>query len=255
MLFIGIDLAWSTRNASGVAVIEGSKRGGVLKTAQVVYGDDEIINFVQAHAKEGPAIIAIDAPLIVPNKTGRRIAEVEVGNLFRKYNAGAHPANRERLSSWTGSIRGEEISRKLERAGFKHDPFLKQFKGPRAFLEVYPHPSMVVLFNLEKVIPYKAKPKRDYPLRWSAFEKYVGHMRGLARANPALKMQGDLLKKNVRELKGKALKNFEDVLDGVFCAYIAYYGWARPSECKVLGSMKGGYIFTPVFAHQRYDAK
>lgn len=60
-------------------------------------------------------IVAIDAPLVVPNKKGRRIADDLVSKLFREYHAGAYPANRERLSSWTGKIRGEEIYKLLEK--------------------------------------------------------------------------------------------------------------------------------------------
>lgn len=244
MLFIGIDLAWSTKNTSGIAVIEGGEKRGRLLSADLVFSDQDIVEYVKSNVGENDSFIAIDAPLIVPNESGRRKAEEIVGKLFRRYNAGAHPSNRKRLSQWSGKIRGEEISKLLERQGFKHDPYIKKFEKSKKFFEVYPHPSMVVLFNLEKIIPYKSKPKRDYESRWNAFERYQMLMKRIDA--PSLELNG-FADANVRKLRASNLKNYEDKLDAVFCAYIAYYCWSNPSKCEVLGSLKEGYILTPVF--------
>src|SRR3989344_7774586 len=119
MLFIGIDLAWSENNKSGIAILEGDNKKVKLISTSLALKDPEIIELIEKSVKDNNALISIDAPLIVPNKDGRRLAEALVGKLFRKYNAGAHPSNRKRLSSFTGSIRGEELSKKLESAGFK----------------------------------------------------------------------------------------------------------------------------------------
>jgi len=184
--------------------------------------------------------------LIVPNEEGRRFAEALVGKLFRKYNAGAHPSNRKRLSSWTGSIRGEEISKLLEASNFKHDPYLKKHEETRKFLEVYPHPSIVVLFNLDKIIQYKAKPKRDYEFRWKEFLRYQNYLHDLKNQKPPLILPKEIVKRNVEELKGKSLKAHEDILDSIFCAYLAYFSWHSPDKCEVLGDMEKGYIMTPI---------
>ncbi len=57
---IGIDLAGSSRNPSGCALLKGN----AVKTA-LVYTDSEILeNIVRSH----PALIAIDAPLSLPEK-------------------------------------------------------------------------------------------------------------------------------------------------------------------------------------------
>ncbi len=60
-------------------------------------------------SREG-CIVAIDAPTLVPNETGRRPAEAECQRLFGRYQAGPHPANRSR---YKGDIRGEIIAREL----------------------------------------------------------------------------------------------------------------------------------------------
>jgi len=248
MKFVGIDLAWSTRNGSGVTVLEFKNDKLQFIVADILCSDEDILNYINQYVSKGEdAIISIDAPLIVPNEEGRRLAEDVVGKLFRKYNAGAHPANRTRLSSWTGTIRGEEISRLLEKNGFIHDPYIKKKEKCRKFVEVYPHPSIVVLFNLEKILRYKAKPKRDYEFRWNEFEKYRNHLVSL----PSLELPEEIVKKKIKGIKGKALKNFEDILDSVFCAYLSFYAWSKPGKCAVLGNMEKGYILTPIFDHMK----
>jgi predicted RNase H-like nuclease len=246
MYFVGIDLAWSPKNLTGIAVINGDRRKAVLKTSKIVLSDSEIMDFLKENLDE-KAFIAIDAPLIVPNQTGRRLAEKLVGERFRKYNAGAHPANRQRLSSWSGKIRGEELSDILEKAGFQHNPYIKKFENKNKFFEVYPHPSMVVLFKLDKILQYKAKPKRDYTFRHKEFRKYQKNLKRLENSDTPLFLPDEIIRRNLNRLKGKALKGYEDMLDAIFCAYIAYYSWKNPEKCKVLGNMKKGYIFTPVF--------
>lgn len=251
MLFVGIDLAWSTKNGSGISIINGDKSSAELQDFKIVYSDEEIVNYIREKVGKEKAIIAIDAPLIVPNESGRRLAEAEVGALFRKYDAGAHPANRARLSSWTGTIRGEEISKILEKEGFLHKPEMKKFEENRAFFEVYPHPSMVVLFGLDKILKYKAKPKRDYEFRYKEFEKYLSGLKKFEKSDVRLILPKEILNKNLRELKAQKLKDFEDMLDGIFCAYIAYYHWKKPENCAILGSMKEGYILTPIFDYMK----
>ncbi len=254
MLFLGIDLAWSGKNNSGVAVIGGDERSGKLLNAGLALTDEEIIRFVSKASNGNDAHIAIDAPLVVPNQTGRRVAEALVGDLFRKYNAGAHPSNRERLGAWSnGKIRGEEIVKQLEEVGFVHDPFIKKFESSRKVFEVYPHPSMVVLFNLNKVIKYKAKPKRSLEFRVGEFERYEKLLKGLK--NPSLKLGTKISEGKLTDMSPAQLKRHEDMLDAVFCAYISYYYWVHPEKCAVLGSMKEGYIMTPVFDDMRRQMK
>jgi len=255
MLFVGIDLAWSNNNTSGIAVIEGNKRAGNPISSAIVLSNEEIINYVNKYVQDKNALIAIDAPLIVPNLEGRRIAEEITGKLFRKYDAGAHPANRKRLSSFTGSIRGEEISRELEKNNFIHSPFLKKFEESRKFFEVYPHPSMVVLFKLNKILQYKAKPKRDYKFRYEAFKNYIKYLKNLKNKKPKLIIPEELFKKDISKMKGQKLKNYEDRLDAIFCSYIAYYSWVFPENCAVLGNIKQGHILTSVTNYMKRQLK
>lgn len=251
MFFVGIDLAWSPKNGTGLAIIEGNKKEAKLLFHDVVLTDEEIIQHIQDKVKSKNAFIAIDAPLIVPNEEGRRVAEAKVGEYFRKYDAGAHPSNRKRLSQWSGTIRGEELAKLLEKELFIHSPFIQPGEKARKFFEVYPHPSMVVLFKLNKILQYKSKPKRDHAFLCGMFKQYQKHLQNLKKATPALTIPESLLKKDLSKIKGKQLKKYEDTLDAIFCAYIAYYSWTQPDKCAVFGSMKEGYILTPVFEHMK----
>src|SRR5437868_246951 len=96
--FIGIDLAWSPRNLTGAAVLRGDAGGADLIDHGLLGDDAAISAYIAQHAGEGPAIVAVDAPLWVPNETGRRPGEAEIGRAFARYQAGAHPANRSRLA-------------------------------------------------------------------------------------------------------------------------------------------------------------
>ena len=76
--FFGIDLAWSDRNLTGVCALDGD---GVVVDERLVGSDDEILDWISARL-DGPAVVAIDAPLLVPNATGRRPCEAEVAKAF-----------------------------------------------------------------------------------------------------------------------------------------------------------------------------
>src|SRR3712207_1727850 len=88
--FVGIDLAWGSKAATGLAVL--NERGRLLDVA-TVHTDDDILSWVHSRAPSS-CVVAIDAPIIVPNLTGRRECETLVSRHFGRYNAGAHSSNR-----------------------------------------------------------------------------------------------------------------------------------------------------------------
>lgn len=54
------------------------------------------------------------------------------------------------------------------------------------------------------------------------------HLTALHKAEPRLLRTGvlkELLAADLNELVGQRLKNYEDWLDALFCAYLAYYFW------------------------------
>ena len=246
MKFIGLDLAWSPRNLSGGAVIARDAHGGRFVDSALLTDDASIVAYVEQHAGDEPAIVAVDAPLWVPNETGRRLGEAELGNVFAKYQAGAHPANRQRLA-FDGVVRGEALVAALEARGFVHAPMIEAGKLVRQVVEVFPHPAMIALFGLPRTLKYKARPNRSRDAIMAAWQQYRAHLRDLARADPPLHDHEHLLDEDLANLRGKHLKDYEDRIDALVCAYIALYGfrWGA-ARCRVFGTMEAGYIFTPV---------
>src|SRR4051812_40794100 len=116
--FVGLDLAWSAKNNTGVAVIEydlvaGDKTGQLVEWREGIGDNVAILDFVREVAP-GPAVMAIDAPLAVPNVTGSRPCDQAITRVFAKYQAGTHPANRTNLGRYgipPGDIRGETLAR------------------------------------------------------------------------------------------------------------------------------------------------
>jgi predicted RNase H-like nuclease len=246
MTFIGLDLAWSPRNPSGAAVIVGDATGGRLVDAQVLDTNESIVAYVSRHAAAGPAIVAVDAPLKVPNQTGRRPGEAELGRVFARYQAGAHPANRQRLA-FDGAVRGEAIVEALEVMGFTHDSVIRAGQRVRQVIEVYPHAAMIGLFGLARTLKYKVRQGRTRDDRLAAWGAYRRRLRALSKVDPSLRGHERLLARRIAGLRGRRLKDYEDTVDAVLCAYIALYGfrWGE-ARCRTYGNMAGGYIFTPV---------
>jgi predicted RNase H-like nuclease len=246
MFFIGIDLAWSEKNSSGVAVIEGQKdRARFICGASDIQRTSDILEFILIQIKDNPALIAIDASLIVNNETGERKVETQLKKTFAAYHAVPYPSNRNLFQRLYGGIRGEQISKMLEKKGFQHNPYIKKFEESKKFFEVFPHSAMVVIFNLKEILKYKPKKNRSYHLRWQEFETYQSCLKNLENREPSLNLPHDIINANVRALKGKTLKQYEDLLDAIVCAYIAYYYWYEPGTCSVIGDLKDGYIVTP----------
>ena len=239
MHFVGIDLAWSYRNPSAVVILE---RERAIAWSDKVGNDEEIIAFLREVIREKPALVAVDAPLVVPNEKGIRSCDRELAEAFRRYEAAPHPANRLRFG---GKVRGEELTRKLEQEGFVHSPFIEPLRETRQVVEIYPHPATITLFGLEKTLKYKARPGRSIDFRKAELMRFITLLKGLEEAFPALHAPA-ILNKDVLPLNGRKLKAFEDLIDALFCAYIALYCWTwGPQKYRVFGNKAEGYIIVP----------
>ncbi len=244
MLFIGIDLAWSARNPSGGAIIRDSQ---LVSQVGTLSDNAEILRYVATHLQptEG-AVIAIDAPLRVPNSTGSRACDRALSMEWRQYEAGALPANRKLLAR-AGVVRGEALVAGFAATwGFRQIlPIPQQMQG-RYLCEVFPHPAHVSLFDLPKTLKYKAKAGRTMAVRQQAFRRYQQLLASLTTATPALRGTADLLRQEVSALRGQKLKAYEDTLDAVTCAYTAAYLWHHgPSHTCIYGTVDAGHILTP----------
>ena len=207
--------------------------------------DEEILTFVRRADDGGGIVVGIDAPLDVPNLTGERPVESALRRCFGKYQAGAHPANRQRFGN---DVRGERLAKRLaEEQNIVNDFHLTPGDtSVRRCIEVFPHPAMVVLFGLAKTLKYKAKPGRDEASRMGEFGRFVDGLRGLEAADPMLQAP-DWLAVPLGK-KGAALKRHEDLMDALVCAYVAAYfwRWGDGERCMAIGDAATGYIVSPI---------
>jgi predicted RNase H-like nuclease len=245
---IGIDLAWSASNTSGAAVVVGDAQAGTLADSALLGSDAEIAAYVAHHSQTDTVLVAIDAPLRVPNQAGLREAEAALGRVFGRYEASAHAANRRQLTRYNqGEVRGEVLAALLEQQGLRQASAIAAGVAARQFTEVYPHAAMVALFGLARTLKYKYRNKRSRAERMHAWQCYQEHMRDLQHAEPALHGHETLLEQDIASLRGQALKHYEDRIDALLCAYIALYAfrWGM-ARCCTFGSLEAGHIFTPI---------
>jgi histidinol-phosphate phosphatase family protein len=221
--FVGIDLAWSPRNPSGGAVV--ASEGKLLCATASLGGDDEILEFIVSAVPAGlPGVVAIDAPLAVPNDTGGRPCDRQAAAVFRRFEASPYLANRRSLARY-GGLRAEDLTRRLRFLGFRHDPHIVRQADTRQVVEVFPHPATVSLFHLDRTLKFKARSGRDYPLRWQALIRLRNLLTGLAEAEPPLHLPPHFLTMQIQGARGRAFKEAEDLLDAVVCAYSVLYAW------------------------------
>jgi len=243
--FIGVDLAWqSDRNPTSIAVLQGDVSGASLHSFSDGLFSTAVVEFILEQATDD-TVVAIDAPLILENESGQRSCEKLIGRKFGRFKASAHSSNRTKYPD-AGSVR---LSQQLQSEGFSHDvsPASDRRRRKRWFFEVYPHPAQVILFGLAERIPYKkgtVAMKRDglrtlRDLIWQ----------GLGNADPPLLVNTGLqnaLFVDLTLLKGGMLKQYEDRLDAIFCAYLAFYYWTWGAERnEMIGDMDTGYIINP----------
>ncbi|MCL7454351.1 MAG: HAD-IIIA family hydrolase [Anaerolineae bacterium] len=243
---MGIDLAWSPRNPSGYAAL--CPDGQVLEASSSPAGDDEVLGLIERLLPgDQPGIVAIDAPLAVPNESGGRQCDQEVASVFARFQAAPYPANRKNLSRY-GGLRAEAIRRRLEASGYRHSPIVEPRADARQVIEVFPHPATVSLFGLDITLKYKARQGRTYPLRWRELDRLRDGLYSLRLARPPLHMPPDLMALQIEGTRGRELKHLEDLLDAIVCAYSALYAWYHgPRGYAAYG--RGALVDEPEAAH------
>jgi predicted RNase H-like nuclease len=240
-VFIGLDLAWNIdANHSGIAVLKGDERGVSLKAvSEGACSSEAVLSFVAKHS--GPdSVIAIDCPLVVANETGQRPCENEAGMVFSTFHAAPYSTSKSRLY-WNV---GPNMALALGQHGYKHNFDIGQARrrSGRWLFEIYPHPAMVRLFSLERIIKYKKGRVDEKKAGLKVLREYLRNLEGLAEDE----LWRELLARDLVCLKGEALKRYEDTLDAMFCAYLAWYCWRWGAEKnEVFGVLEKGYIVVP----------
>lgn len=243
MKFLGIDLGWKS-GASGLCCLEWSSKSLHLLDLNRQQAIADILDWVDNWVPPTePAIIAVDAPTLIPNDTGMRLPDKLTHQYFHHYHAGCYPANLGRPFAQ----RTVEFGLSLERRGFAHAPSITPQTPGRFQIEVFPHPAIVHLFGLNRILKYKKGKLSDRRLELSKFRQYILDI--LPTLEPMLNLASvPLYSALLPEIPatGNALKAVEDQLDSLICAYVAAYWWYWGLERNwVLGDAVTGYIVVP----------
>jgi predicted RNase H-like nuclease len=238
--FLGVDLAWGERGRTGVAALD---EAGRLIASASVRTDDEICAFAAEHAP-GACTAAIDAPLIVPNASGRRPCEAMTARLYGRYHAGPYPSN----SSSPLFSPEPRAARLARRMGWDPDPRVPPRDDTSTCIEVYPHPAMVALFGLDRVIGYKQRGGRSLDDLRRAYGRLLPLIEtACGRLGLESSPRWRAIRAAVAGASKKAeLRAVEDEIDAIFCGYLAWLWAARgATACQVLGDLASGYIVIP----------
>jgi predicted RNase H-like nuclease len=116
----------------------------------------------------------------------------------------------------------------------------------RWLIEVYPHPAMIRLFGLANIIRYKKGPIVERRKGLNLLRSYLKHLISQGCGLKPSECFHQLLATDLSMVRGEALKRYEDSLDAVFCAYLAWHCW-RWGEAgnEVFGDVENGYIVVP----------
>jgi predicted RNase H-like nuclease/Holliday junction resolvase RusA-like endonuclease len=231
---VGIDLAWNTKARTGLAVVDDA--GGLVDSA-TLRTDDEIVAWLNG-VDWSPVTVAVDAPLIVTNATGQRDCERLISQCFGRYQAYCHSSNLSR--PYFNPPRGATLA---ARSGWRLDPDHRGTRSEPACIEVYPHPSMVGLFKLGAILPYKARRGRSPINRRSAFLELMDHMESLSVMGlTAHARWADLRTMATGATTQAELERIEDEIDAIFCAHLAWLWSRQPGRLRIYGDLATGYI-------------
>lgn len=236
-VFVGVDLAWSTRARSGLAVVDES---GALVESASLQSDEDIDQWLDRR-DWAPVVAAVDAPLVVTNVSGMRACERLVSRDFGAFGASCHTSNRGR--SLFDPPRGATLA---ERHGWDLDPERVGVVDRPVCIEVYPHPAMVTLFGLDRVIPYKGKSGRSVAFRKAAFGDLISHLSRLEvlrlESAPRWAALCAAVEGATRQVD---LDRAEDEIDAIFCAHLAWLWHHHRDAMHVYGDRDTGCIVTP----------
>ena len=237
-VFLGVDLGWYGK-PSGLASIETGSAGLILRDVTRLEDTGGILRWLKAEAGTGSAVVAVDAPLVIKNRTSIRDAERELNGEFRRFDAGCHAANLGRPFAQHVLL----FSRRLSDLGFRHGAEMTTRQAGRFQIEVHPHAAMVNLFNLPRIVKYKRGRRAARAMELARLRSLM--LERLPLLHPPLSL-------SLPELPERGnLKPVEDQIDAVLCAYIAAHWWFWATQRnRVYGCGKNGYIVVPGRATQ-----
>jgi predicted RNase H-like nuclease len=257
MRYLGIDLAWGEgtaakqANRSGVVALNAN---GVIADAGWTIGRDETLRWIAGHDGED-ALLFVDAPLVVENADGQRVAERQVGQRYGSWWVSANSTNM--ASPWQAGVRLRE---QLERVGWRYDDGRR---GPptsgRVLSECYPYTTIVGVEELgydEKRPAYKRVKKgtpaaQAWPIRTAECDKLIARIASLRDHEIPMDLGSHEATLALTDVPSPtntaAYKQREDLLDAAICAWTAALWHQKGTDrCQVLGVEHGSPTDRPI---------
>jgi predicted nuclease with RNAse H fold len=213
--------AVDTPRPSCVVAVDGDGKVVQITTAAA---DDAIVHAVPGSA----AVIAVDAPLSVPNRAGSR----PVDQLLAWLDISAFPVSGERLEKVYGGARGPRVLEGLRHAG-------------RRVVETAPDAVLRELaWEAAHPLGTEAQDLAEYRERWPGFRTARYRPKGTGRAVPAGLVPAWTLLSGALDLGGWTPDPKPDdwaaiadaaVLDAVAAAYAAWRVITAPRDSLVIG--------------------
>lgn len=256
-LYLGIDLAWglgATKppNETGLCALDASGRILDAGWARGPAAVDEWVGAMLAEYRpstgeaDSTVVIAIDAPLIVPNASGMRECEREVARGYGRWKVGANASNQALASK-----AGEVLLELLERRGVAYtDGTAPVAPGGAVAFECYPYTTLVGCpeFGYDVERPRYKRLNTTIPgaearaRRAAATDDLIHRTLHLRAADPPLDLASHPataeLATTPTPVRGEAArKHREDLLDAALCAWTAAL-WHRhgPARTQSLGT-------------------
>jgi predicted RNase H-like nuclease len=232
MLLVGVDLAWGEgtaakpANETGLCVID--ETGSVLD-AGWARGIDAVADWVLEAVASQRAIVAVDAPLVVPNATGMREGEKQVGRAYGRWKVSANATNQ--ALKWLGGV---TLRDRLEEAGGVVVSGRRDPEAPRlSLVECYPFTTLVGMAELGydderpryKRLPKGVPPTEARAARAVATDDLIARLARLDTADPPLDLASHPVTAELlttpTPIAVQAHKHREDLIDAALCAWTA----------------------------------
>ena len=229
---LGIDAAWTEKNPSGLALVVETEAGWSLNSISKSYGQfigsdpksntPDIAKLISSCVEKigrRPDIVAVDMPLSHKPIEKRRTSDTEISKEFVAFKAPTHSPLPTRPGRLADQIREDFVS-----VGYS----LCTATGLQipGVIEVYPHAALIRLTGDKIRLEYKTGKTKKY---WPHIEDLDERRRLLRQVwqrivetlNREIDGVAEKLPIPSPEQVGAALKEFEDQLDAVVCAYVA----------------------------------
>lgn len=240
---LGIDAAWTEKEPSGVALLEGApedwrcvtvapsydsfltlaervpvdwsvkSRGAIPDVGQILAAAQKLLD------GEELRVVTVDMPLSTKPITGRREADSAISRVYGGRGAAVHSPSAER----PGAI-SDRLSKDFAAMGFPLATSTTPVGTPGRLVEVYPHPALMTLTGADYRLCYKVSRSRKYWPDSTPAER---------RANLLVQFERILsaLAREIRDIPIElpdpdspvpvsGLKRYEDSLDALVCAWV-----------------------------------